>query len=267
MSKKVLLSLALITALALVTGSAFAQSPAIRSIGRGVSTHSDGVGAAPAYCHPCLFYGGDWNSASTDWVLFATGNVPTFGGPIDFFSSFAVPANKTWTVTGLFANVGFININKLDPTKTLWSINRGMKAGNKGTVVSHGMANAAIKATGRTADSGAGPVVEYTVRVAGLHVPALKHALYFEEVQPNCSNTSDQACGSALFYESDTFDDTETKQGANHFGPPQAKGQNFQNSAAFGYNYQQINEAYCSNFGFPAIACDWISAGVIGTAQ
>jgi hypothetical protein len=267
--KKMLCFTALCAALAILCGSAMAQL-SVRSLGTTVGPQVHSRPGAPPYCKPCLFYGGDWNNTDANWVLFADGNVPSFGSsPADIYSAFKVPAGKTWTVTGLFANVGFINTSVIDPSKPAWSIKKGIKAGIAGKVVAHGTTTGTVKATGRTANSGAGPVVEYTVAVKKLpKAVTLKAGTYYELVESPCTNTSDTACASALYFVSDTYDATGAHQGAHHFGPAEPKGLNFQNSTAFGLNYVQINGAYCTSQGYPQpYGCNWISDGVLGTQQ
>lgn len=262
--KKSLFLVALSVLLALMAGSAMAQSLNLHSLGRGV--HHDAK--APKYCNPCLFYGGDWDDTSSDWVIFADADGAAFGGLVQIYSAFTVPSGQTWDVTGLFANVGFIGIDHMSPKKAEWAINSGMKAGKKGKVVAHGKTKATAKVTGRSASSGAGDVTEYTVLVGSLpSTVTLASGTYFESVVPPCDSTKDSACSGALYYESDTFNDAETSQGAHHFGPKEPKGKNFQNGDAFGLNYIQINADYCTQSGYPAPACNWMSDGVIGTME
>jgi hypothetical protein len=223
----------------------------------------------PSYCSPCLFYGGDWNDTSSDWVIFANGNSYGWSGgstvdDVNIYSSFTVPSGQTWTVTGLFANVGFININKMDPATPHWKVSQGMKAGFRGDTINCGDTAGTAKPTGRSADSGAGEVTEYTVLVKLPHSMKLSAGTYTESVTPQCKSAS--LCSSAYFYESDTFNSDGSKQGANAFGPPEPAGGNFQNGAAFGLNYQAINGAYCSSLGYQSFACNWMSDGVLGTS-
>lgn len=263
--KKMLCLTALCAALVLMTGSAFAQSMSLHSTGAAV--HNPNPASKPSYCKPCLFYGGDWNNTSPDWVIFANADGAAFGGLVQMYNAFKVPAGQTWNVTGLFANIGFIGIDKIDPAKPEYNLHKKMSAGNGGKKVAQGKKKGTTVATGRTASSGAGDVTEYTVLVKGLTGITLPAGTYYEDVTPPCDSTQDSACGSALYYESDTFDDSEAKQGANHFGPKEPTGLNFQNGAAFGLNYVQINADYCTSVGYPAVACNWMSAGVIGTQQ
>jgi hypothetical protein len=265
---------ALCTALLLVTSFAMGQSVPLTlphlSTGE---AHNSGVHApgTPKYCSPCLFYGGDWNDTSSDWVIFANGNSAGWSGgssvdDVNIYSAFTVPKGDTWTVTGLFANVGFINVTKMTPSSPQWSINSGMKSGSGGKVIAHGDKTAGTaKKTGRTADSGAGEVTEYTVQLKLAKSVSLKAGTYFESVTPQCTSTS--TCASAYFYETDTFNSAGTKQGSNAFGPAEPKGENFQNGSAFGLTYEQLNGAYCSSLGYQTYACNWMSDGVVGTSK
>lgn len=269
--KKMLCFTALCAALMLLTGLASAQQafPLSHTSSTGVGTiHNPPLKSPPgppAYCKPCLLYGGDWNDTASTWVIFANGDVPSFGGPATIWSPVPVPAGKTWTVTGIFSNTGFININKMDPSKPEWSINKGVKVGSAGKVIAHGHTKGTSKATGRSASSGAGQVTEYTVFVKLPKAVVLKAGAYSESVTPPCTNTSDSSCSTALYYESDTFNNATTGRGAHNFGK-EGKGLNFQNATAFGENFIAINEAYCSSVGFQPFACDWMSAGVVGTS-
>jgi hypothetical protein len=264
--KKTLCFTALCLALLSMTGLATAQL-ALRSPGASIGHPGISKPGAPKYCSPCLFYGGDWNDTSSDWVVFANGDVPSFGGPAVMFSAFKVPAAKTWTVTSIFANVDFISADKMDPAKPEWSVNKGMKVGKAGTVLAHGKTKGTAKVTGRSANTGLGPAVEYTIAVKLPKALTLKAGTYYEAVTPQCNNTNDSECAGALYYESDSFDATEAKQGAHHFGPAEPKGLNFQNASAFGESYIAINGTYCSSNGFPANACNYMSDGVVGTQQ
>jgi hypothetical protein len=270
--KKVLCFAALCVALTVMTGLASAQQEEfplahVGAVGVG-AVHNSGkvTPGAPKYCSPCLLYGGDWDDTSANWVLFANGDLPAFGGPINLFSPIPVPKGATWTVTSIFSNTNFIGINKMDPAKPEWSINKGVKSGSGGKVVAHGQTKGTAKATGRSATSGDGPVVEYTIMVKLPKAVVLKAGTYWETVTPPCTNTGDSSCASALFYESDTFNTAGTARGAHSFGK-EPSGSNFQNGAGAGINWQQINGTYCSGFGYQTYACNWMSAGVVGTSK
>jgi len=277
-STVILLTIALGVVLIVLTNQTMAQGApsvplALRSSGEGaaVAQASPQKVIPPQYCKPCLFYGGDWNFTSSDYVIFANGDSLGFGPPaenIQMYSAFRVLKGKIWTVTGLFSNVVFTNTNSMDPSTPQWSINSGMKAGSAGKVIASGRNRGTAKPTGRGVEQcGLGFCPEYTVLVKLPKPVKLKSGTYYESVEPLCTNTNDDSCTNALFYLSDSYDMTETKQGAFAYGPKEPKGQNFQNGPHLGYNYVKIDEAYCTSLGYSAVACDWMSDGVIGTEK
>ena len=230
----------------------------------------------PSYCSPCLFYGGDSDIASVNFVPFANGVSLGWkvGKPpaenIQVYSAFTVPKGKTWTVTGLFSNVVFIYTDVMDPSTPRWSIRSGMKAGDGGKIIASGTTEGTATPTGRNLGNDCGgnsDCPEYTILVQLPKPVKLTSGTYYESVEPLCTTPQDPECATALFYLSDTFDGTETTQGAHAYGPKEPKGQNFQNSLYFGVNYVQIDEAYCTSNSFLGVACDWMSDGVIGTEQ
>jgi hypothetical protein len=272
--KKTLCFTGLFASLMLLVGSATAQDSSrffASAIGRGsVNNAAKNVPGAPKYCSPCLFYGGDWNDADPNWTILVNGDNPSFGGPAAMYTPFTVPAGKTWTVTSIFSNVGFINFNKMDPAKPEWSLNSGVKSGSGGKVIAHGATAGTAKATGRTANSTIGPVTEYTVLVK-LRKPVIlksgtKSKNYWESVVPPCTNTNDQNCASAVSFLTDTYNNATTGRGAHAVGKT-PKQLNFLNASAFGATFTPINEAFCTSNGTMAFACDWFSAGVAGTSK
>jgi len=200
----------------------------------------------PSYCKPCLFYGGDWNDTSSNWVAYGNTYNTVTGENVWNYSPFK--PNKNWNVTGLFTN-NLATVDYIDPKKALWWINSDLPKGNCGKVVENGESAASFVATGRSYSS----YKEYTVLVKIKTVALQKGTEYWQAVVPECTVSSD--CGSAYYYETDTFDSTETKQGAHHYGPPEPKGQ------IYGYY-----NGSCSN-GCNGVACWWLSDGVIGTSD
>lgn len=257
---------ALCTALMLISGSAFAQAPlSIHPVGT-ISGHNvSNPPGAPKYCKPCLYYGGDWPDADANWVAWANIDGGAFGGDVSLYSGFKVPAGKTWTVTGLFSNNAFVGIDHFTPATPEWSINKGMKNGVAGKAVKSGESKGKATTTGRSCCSG---ILEYTVSVKLPKKVVLKAGTYTEGVTPPCDSTQDSACASAAIYETDSYDPTHTNnQGSNHVGPKPTAGNNFQNSSVLGLTYQQVNGAYCTSNGYQPYACNFMSAGVVGTAK
>jgi len=252
--KKMLCCTALCAALILLAGSAVAQNPAyVRSSGISGVGHV-GNTAAPKYCKPCLFYGGDWNSTASNWTAFGNTDDTVTGDDFQNFSPFKVKAAST--ATGLFTNNLSTVGCTIDPKKALWSIHTGVKTGSGGKVVAHGNSAATFVATGRSYSS-------YTECTAKVKIKATKLTAgktYWEQVTPECTNSTDTTCSSSYYYETDTFNTAGTKQGSNHFGVAEPKDLNF----AYSKNYSYIYENNCAE-GYSDPACTWMSDGVIGT--
>lgn len=252
--KKMLCCAALLTALTLMASLAAAQNAAymrpsdISGVGHVVNN------GAPKYCKPCLFYGGDWNSTASNWTAFGNTDDTVNGDDFQNYSPFKVKANST--ATGLFTNNLSTVGCTIDPKKALWSIHTGVKTGTGGKIIAHGQAGATFVATGRSYSS-------YTECTAKVKIKATKLAkgkTYWEQVTPECTNSSDSACSSSYYYETDTFNSTGTKQGSNHYGVAEPKDMNFAYSKNNSYNW--VNN--CAE-GYSDPACTWMSDGVIGT--
>jgi hypothetical protein len=265
--KKIVFSIALCVALTLAVGSAMAQDLSIHATGTPgthVANPSLHQPKAPKYCNPCLYYGGDWPDTDSNWVAWANADGGGFGGPVFLYSGIKVPKGKVWTVTGLFSNNVFVGIDHFTPATPEWSIYKGMANGVAGTVVASGETKGKAAVTGRSFSGD----LEYTVSVKLPKKVVLKAGTYTEGVTPPCDTTQDSSCSSALFYETDSYDPSNTNNpGANHVGPPPPAGNNFQNSTVFGLTYQQINGTYCTSLGYQAYACNYMSAGVVGTQK
>ena len=215
--------------------------------------------AAPSYCKPCLFYGGDFDISSPAADTFANENIypGSFETLSQIYSPFTVPAGQTWNVTGLFINT-IAYPTALDPAATPWEIRTGIpKAGGSGgTLVASGTANATMTATGRNLNG----VPEYTVLVTWTAPVVLQPGTYWENVTPQCTNLNNGQCtaqGFTGFLESDM----ETMYGLNAWGPPEPWQNSFWNSPDFGLfwaNTYQVHQQRGEPGG------DAFSAGVIG---
>jgi hypothetical protein len=248
--KKVLCCTALCAALILLVGSAVAQNPAsVRS--SGIASGRVVKSTTPKYCKPCLFYGGDWNDTATNWVAFGNADNPGVSDDFQNFSPFKVAAASS--ATGLFTNNLSTIGCTIDPKKALWSIHTGVKTGSGGKVVAHGTAAATFKATGRT-DSG---YDECTALVTIKAVALKAGTAYWEQVTPECTVTA--SCGSAYYYETDTFNTKGTGPGANKVGVAEPKDKSFAYSKINSYDY--VND---DSEGYPDPGGSWMSAGVIG---
>ncbi len=216
--------------------------------------------AAPSYCKPCLFYGGDFDSSSPAADTFANENIyPGDSQTLSqIYSPFTVPAGQTWSVTGLFINT-IAYPTALDPVATPWEIRTGIakSGGSGGTLVASGTANATMTATGRNLNG----VPEYTILVTWSAPVVLPAGTYWENVTPQCTNLNNPQCtaqGFTGFLESDM----ETMYGLNSWGPPEPWQNSFWNAPDFGLFWANTYQVHLQR-GEPG--GDAFSAGVIGT--
>lgn len=214
--------------------------------------------AAPAYCKPCLFYGGDFNSGGPAADTFANENIYPGGSQIisQIYSPFTVPAGQSWNVTGLFINT-IAYPTALDPVATPWEIRSGITSGSGGTVVANGTANATMTATGRNLNG----VPEYTILLTWSTPVVLPAGTYWENVTPQCTDLNNGQCtaqGFTGFLESDM----ETMYGLNAWGPPEPWQNSFWNAPDFGLFWANTYAVHQQR-GEPG--GDAFSAGVIGT--
>ena len=216
--------------------------------------------AAPSYCSPCLFYGGDFDLSSPAADTFANENIyPGSSQTLSqIYSPFTVPAGQTWNVTGLFINT-IAYPTALDPTATPWEIRTGIpkSGGSGGTLVASGTANATMTATGRNLNG----VPEYTVKVTWSTPVVLPPGTYWENVTPQCTDLNNSQCtaeGFTGFLQSDM----ETMYGLNAWGPPEPWRESFWNAPIFGLFWANTYQVHLQR-GEPG--GDAFSAGVIGT--
>jgi hypothetical protein len=193
--------------------------------------------APPKYCHPCLFYSGDFDGknglANEKDIIVSTGAEVLL--PLD------VPASGQWTVTGLFTN-DLSNVTLLDPPKAYWSIRKDVKEGYCGTVVTSGNSAASFKPTGR---GGFGDE-EYTA-LTRIKPVVLPPGRYWLTTVPECTNTHDSNCDQARYFISST-------SGKHSYGPKEPCDVFF-NSEFLGTCQRVSNKQNCGRF----------SAGALGT--
>lgn len=238
----------------------FALVSALVSLSFAQSIHAAGPNpaplqpAAPPYCHPCLFYGGDLDPAGPDPNGLEDDQVLSFVGVNTVYIPFTVPAGHQWTVGGLFVNV-LSTADVVDPAKATYSISTGLSRGNAGAVIATATASATYSPTGRSWSR----YTEYTLLV-DTHPTVLQSGTYWLSVVPRCTNPNDSICHSAHYYASDVEDDPPL----NHFGPFEPGNDSFLNSTVNGDYYVQTwgNNGACDGVG-----CNRFSGGVIGTAQ
>jgi len=204
----------------------------------------------PAYCSPCLFYGGDFAPQNVNADGLANeDSQPDVGLTSTIYVPFHVPNYTYWEVDGLFQNI-LTTAGQIDPKEANWSISSGVGAGNPGTTLYSGTSGAHFTPTGRVF---LGAYTEYTLEVKGLTGIHLSPGLYWLSVVPLCTNPNNDTCNSAQYYASDSLD------GPNAYGPREPLNLSFWNSSYFGVYYVQANSG---GKGFSSF-----SAGVIGVSH
>jgi len=206
---------------------------------------------APAYCKPCLFYAGDFDSNASDANGLANEFDVTISSGAAVYAPFVATKGKTWTVTGLFTN-NFLSAGVLDPATSPYEIRKGIpKAGGTGgKLVCHGKKKSTATATGRS-DFGFN---EYTVAVKGITKCTLTGGTkYWESVIPFCTASGDSNCTNGYR----GFETNDDGAQANHVGVEPANN-SFFNSVFFGATWSPS-----SNFQ----SSSRFSDGVVGTAK
>jgi hypothetical protein len=213
------------------------------------------TGTPPSYCHPCLFYGGDFDPANGN----ANGSInqdTIFSGQAVTYVAFYVPAGQIWTIKGLFSNV-LSNIQYIIPKQIEWSISTGVSAGNAGTLMASGTAYATWTPTGRTWQG----YTEYTA--LGRLTPATAVTLttpgvYWMTAVPVCTKQGNAYCRIANYL----LSDVEDVPAPNHKGV-QPRDDAFLDDpgAAFYYVPTWGPSGACGGVG-----CNRFSAGLLGDA-
>ncbi len=208
----------------------------------------------PAYCHPCLFYGGDLDPTSPLADGLESDQVLSTAGVSAVYVPFIIPSGQEWTVGGLFVNLLSI-ADVVDPAKATYSISTGVSKGNAGTVIATATGPTTYTPTGRSYNG----YTEYTLLVQ-THPTVLQAGTYWLSVVARCTNPKDQTCQTARYYVSDVEDSPPP----NHVGPFEPANDSFDTSAVTGDFYVPTwgNNGACAGLG-----CNRFSAGVIGKAQ
>jgi len=258
MLKKMLCAAALVVALI-----SLANAQDAKTLTRALTPTSNAAKApaAEAPCSPCLFYGGDWPSASSSWVAFGNGNEYDAGTVYNYtnYVPFRVPTNQKWSVYGLFTNNIFYNFVtgtnsfKLDPRTDEWVICNGMVSGVGCTNVASGTATGKLASTGRSYSS---VYFEYSViaTIGKTGEPVLGAGEYWFGVAGDCTDSS---C-TEFMYNTDTFGGSTY----NAYGPAEPQCQSYQNGPEGGITFQ--NDC---NAGYGKGISAYMSAGVIGQAS
>lgn len=200
--------------------------------------------AAPVYCSPCLFFGGNFNpSGSNSSALANEKDLVVSQSAI--YTPFVVPGGQSWGISGLFTN----NLMTTVPLSAAWEIRSGIATGNGGTVLFSGTDDTPLFTD--TGTSGLGITI-YAVGVTGLSGVTLGAGTYWLSVVPVCLDSSNPACNGRSFQAS--------TDGLDAFGPPEPENASFWNSSSFDKDFTLINTA---NTG--TLIDSTMSAGVIGT--
>lgn len=256
MVKKMLFAVALVVALI-----PFANAQDAKTLTRAVTPQTLGTAqapAAPTYCNPCLFYGGDWPSTATSWVAFGNGNENDAGTVYNYtnYVPFKVPANQTWTVYQLFTNNIFYNFVtgtnefQLNPKTAEWTINQGVTTGSAGTVVASGTATGKLSATTRNY---ANVYFEYATiaEIGKTGGPTLTGGTYWLGVAGDCTAST---CNQFMYNTDTTL--------TNAFGPTEPKCQSYQYGISNGtVLVDYVNDC---NQGYGKGISSYMSAGIVG---
>jgi hypothetical protein len=212
------------------------------------------TGTPPSYCHPCLFYGGDFDptNASANGSI----NQHSLRAQAATYVAFYVPAGQVWTIKGLFSNI-LSNIPYIIPRQIEWSISTGVSAGNAGTVIASGTSDATWTATGRswegmteyTALGHLTPQTAVTLNTAGV---------YWMTAVPVCTKQGNPYCNGAAY----ALSDVEDVPAPNHKGM-QPYNDAFVNDPAAGFFYVPT---WGPSGGCGGVGCNRFSAGLLGDA-
>jgi hypothetical protein len=206
----------------------------------------------PSYCHPCLFYGGDFDASNPN--ANASLNQDTFTGQAVTYVAFYVPEGQIWTVKGLFSNV-LSTIQYIIPKQIGWSISSGVSGGNPGTLIASGTADATWTPTGRSWRG----YTEYTAlgRLTPDTLVTLNSGVYWMTAVPVCTQFGNGRCASAFYMVSDV----EDVPAPNHKGIQPDDDAFLDDGSEFYYAPTWGPNGTCGGIG-----CDKFSAGLLGDA-
>ena len=251
--KTTLLAATLVVALTLSAAAAQKPAPSQHLAGNNQVAKISPPGVPPTLCDPCLFYGGDLNTASVNAVGMSDENTLLILGGSGTYTSF--------TLTGISANVTGILFNiqadaNFDPQNATYDVRSGVTEGNGGVSLASGTAAIAVSPTGRNFLG----LNEYSVAVQ-LPTPLLiGPGEYWFNITPACTNaTSDGSCSVGRMFLSNTTNRTNNVNGA-----AQVPYEMFLNSSFFGFTWAN----WCdSSLGFNSNQCAGASWGLMGNLQ
>jgi len=255
--KTTLFAVALVVALSLSAAAANSKKPVVSQHRAGNASGFQEIkdfpnSVPPALCSPCLFYGGDINTADINAAGMSDENTLLIVGGGSTYGSVNIPAGVTATVFGILYNVQADAA--FDPLTASYDIRTGVSEGNGGTSIASGSGSAVVQATGRNFLG----LNEYTVAISWSTPVTLTTGEYWFNATPNCTNTLDGSCNVFRQFASNTTSGTN-----NIHGSWQPAHEMFLNSSFFGFTFANWCDA--SVAGFNQTQCAYLSFGLRGT--
>jgi hypothetical protein len=213
-----------------------------------------GTAVPPALCNPCLFYGGDINTADFNAAGMSEENTLLIPNSATY-GNFNVPSGSTVTITGMLVNIQ-ASAN-FDPVTATYDIRSGVTEGDGGTDIATNTVTATVAATGRNFIG----LNEYTVAV-NLSTPVvLGPGAYWVAVTPTCTNGGlDGSCFEGRFFVSNT-----TTKANNVHGGQESEHQMYLNAAFFGLTFANWCDADVADFN--QAQCNSLSFGLMGSSS
>jgi len=205
----------------------------------------------PAYCQPCLFYGGDFDAWGTGADALINDDDSSINGRV--YVPFTVPKQQKWQVTGLFVDLIDGGGGTVVPARVKWEIREGVSAGHAGTLIASGKASSSF---GGNVNCAPIDVFCFALVMKGIKV-SLPSGRYWLAVVPQCRKAS---CDGQLY----SLLDVEDHPPENRFGPLEPWDDSFFTSTSFSKPFFEPTwgaSGICGGSGF----CDRFSAGVIGS--
>jgi hypothetical protein len=254
--KTTLFAFAFVVALSLSAVAANSNKPA-PSIHRAgdesipVTRASGKIITPPALCSPCLFYGGDLDTASINAAGMSDENTLLIVGGSTTYGSVVIPEGITANVSGILFNVQADAA--FDPLSANYDIRTGVSEGNGGTSIASGSGTIVVQPTGRNFLG----LNEYTIAISWATPVTLTPGQYWFNAEPQCLNTLDGSCSVFRQFVSNT---TSFANGVHDSWQPVHE--MYLNSAFFGLTWAN----WCdSELGFNLQQCAFMSFGLRGT--
>ncbi len=248
--KTTLFAAAFVVALSLSAAAAQKPAPSHHLPGSMNGKETAPISIPPALCSPCLFYGGDLNTASPNAAGLSDENTLFISGS-STYGTFDVPSGASVTVTGILFNVQ-ADAN-FDPLTATYDVRQGVSEGNGGTDLASGSGTLQVAATGRNFLG----LNEYSLAVQLAEPLVLGPGDYWFNLTPTCvAGSTDGSCYDGRQFVSNVTGRTNSIHGAGEPG-----GQIFFNSPFFGFTWAD----WCdSSLGLNARQCNSLSFGLMG---